>query len=152
MKVFKDSHGRDWSIAIDTVTAKRVKALLQFDLFASDIDSLSNNMILLVDVLYVVCKPQADAAGITDEQFGASMTGDVLDAASEALQEDIVDFFPLRRRLLTRKALAKVKAATDEAMPLLEQKMDRDIAAAMASIRGDTSTSKPVLSESIQPT
>jgi len=60
-------------------------------------------VILLCDVIFVLVKPQADAAGVSDEQFAAALGGDAILAAQTAFYEELVDFF----RKLGRTDLAK---------------------------------------------
>ncbi|MBR4884709.1 MAG: hypothetical protein IKZ33_05280 [Lentisphaeria bacterium] len=69
------------------------------------LDRLSDDPVLLVDTLYAVCKPDADAKGLTDEDFGRSFDGDSLISAAHALLDGIVDFFPEAKRRMFRKVL-----------------------------------------------
>ena len=65
MKIFNDTKGDGWQVEINTTVIKRVKTLLDINLLslADDnfalLDRLSTDLILLVDVLYVVCCDQA---------------------------------------------------------------------------------------------
>jgi len=113
MKTFTDNTGRKWQVAVTVDTIKRVKALRDVDLLESVegklLDRLIGDPVLLCDILFVVCKPQADEAGITDEQFGQAMAGDAIDAATAAFLEALVGFFPPSRRRLLQMALEKVR-------------------------------------------
>ena len=65
-------------------------------------------------MLYVVCKTEADANGVTDEQFGEAMAGDAIDQATKALLEEIVDFSPSPRdRARARRVLEKATEMID---------------------------------------
>jgi hypothetical protein len=125
VKTFNDNAGRTWTIAVNVDSIKRVKALIGVDLMESVegklLERLTTEPILLCDVIYALCKPQADAAGVKDEDFGRAMAGDAIDLATTALLEELVDFFPARRRTLLANVLAKMtkldglatQAATD---------------------------------------
>ena len=93
MRTFKDNAGRTWSLTLSVWTVKKVRDLLGVDLLDLGGESASaqkpgllfrliSDPVLLVDVLYVVCKDQADSASVTDEQFGRAMGGDAIDAAT----------------------------------------------------------------------
>lgn len=125
MKSFKDNNGREWLLAIDVNVAKRVRDLAKFDLLSLEIEKLSADAVTLVDVLFAVCKPQADAAKITDEQFAAAIVGDVVADAADALMEAIADFFPKSRRNLLMSVVEKTRAAERAAIPMLQQEIDK---------------------------
>lgn len=106
MHQFKDSSStpRLWTVAINVGTVKRVKGLLpEIDLLEVSsqkskddpplIVSLATDVILLCDVLYAICKPEADAREISDAQFGEAMGGDALADGQRALMEELTDFF-----------------------------------------------------------
>jgi len=103
MKRFTDARGRDWTVEINVSAIRRVRDLLDIDLTALDeqdgalIKTLHDDPITLVDVLYVICKPQADRDGITDVQFGEGMAGDAIAHATEALIGEIINFTPSQR-------------------------------------------------------
>ena len=70
-------------------TDKRVRDLLKEDLLdvKQILERLMVDPILLCDVIYCICKPQADAEGISDEQFGQAMGGDSKEEADLAIEE-----------------------------------------------------------------
>jgi hypothetical protein len=117
MKSFVDKNARAWSIVVNIATVKRVRALCDVNLLelitvddsgktdSSVLDKLSEDPVLLVDVLYAVCKPEADKLGITDVEFGESLDGDAIEKATESLLDEIVDFFPEAKRKVFRKIL-----------------------------------------------
>ena len=69
MHSFADTTGRQWTIAVNVASIKRVRDLAQVDLLkivenkCELLARLYDDPILLVDVLYCVVKPDADAAG-----------------------------------------------------------------------------------------
>jgi len=169
MKTFNDNAGRTWTITINVDSIKRVKSLLDVNLMevvdGKLLERLAGDPILLCDVIYAVCKSEADAKSISDEDFGRAMAGDAIDLATTALLEELVDFFPQGRRNLLRKALAKLKKLESMAIEAaqmrldsqeLEQRMAKELAAmepntvpAEVIATGDSSGNSPESSESI---
>ena len=117
MKTFTDNTGRTWTLSVTVGTIKRVRALCGVDLAniitmesgktpnVGLLERLAADPVLLVDVLFAVCKPEADAKGITDEEFGRAMAGDAIELAATALLDEIIDFFPEAKRKVFRKIL-----------------------------------------------
>lgn len=165
MKTFVDNAGRTWTVQVNVEAIKRVRELLSVNLLeVIDGDAegkqggqgkllvrLENDPILLCDVVYVVCKPEADAKGVTDGDFGRAMAGDAIDAAVTALLEELVGFFPPGRRKLLAKVIAKLKAVETAALCAAEAKldspaMDRQIAKILSDLDGpaDAASSAPL--------
>lgn len=99
MHQFTDTTGRVWQLKISVGSVKRVReatSLLlpsMFDEGMKLLVLLTTDYEKLVDVLYAVCKPEADAAGVGPEQFAESLGGDSLQQAMEALVRATADFF-----------------------------------------------------------
>lgn len=144
MKMFKDNAGRTWTVSVTVASIKRVRDLCGVDLLdivqsgKSDdglIARLATDPVLLCNVVYALCQPEAAAAGVSDEQFGEAMGGDALDGATTALLEDLVAFFPSARRQVLGKALAKLRAVEDRAAKLALDRLDSpEIEAELARI------------------
>ncbi|MDB5294905.1 MAG: hypothetical protein JWO31_888 [Phycisphaerales bacterium] len=115
MKTFKDNEKRTWNVAVNVGTIKRVRDVANVDLLklgdgdTSLIARLSADPMQLVDVLYALCKPQAEADGVTPDQFAEAMAGDAVEAGLMALLGDLADFFPSGRREVMRKLVGKVQ-------------------------------------------
>ncbi|MCL2645442.1 MAG: hypothetical protein FWD61_00385 [Phycisphaerales bacterium] len=128
MKTFVDNAGRTWTVSINVDTVKRVRDLAQVNLLEVIEGKLLNRLIgdpvLLCDVIYAVCKPEADAKSISDVDFGRSMAGDAIDGATTALLEDLVDFFPQSRRQVLSKALAKLRKFETAALQTVETRLE----------------------------
>lgn len=111
MKTFTDNAGRVWTITVNVDAIKRVRGLLNVNLAAVGennfklLSDLLSDPVLLVDVLFVLCKAEADARSITDVQFGQSMAGDAITAAAEAMLEELTSFFPSAQGRAAMKAL-----------------------------------------------
>ena len=142
MKTFTDNTGRTWTLSVTVGTIKRVRALCGVDLAniigktpnVGLLERLASDPVLLVDVLFAVCKPEADAKGITDEEFGRAMAGDAIELAATALLDEIIDFFPEAKRKVFRKILdasrrfeARSKQALTELLedPAFDEKIDQ---------------------------
>jgi len=131
MKAFKDNAGRTWQIEITTAAVKRVHGLvgvhLAIDTLSGDLmDRLADDPVLLCDVIYALCKPQADQAGVSDEDFGRAMAGDVIADATDALLEEVVGFFPKGRRQVVGQALAKTRKLRGIAIDWATKKLAGD--------------------------
>jgi hypothetical protein len=156
MRTFTDSAGRTWTVSLTIDAAKRVKGLLDVNLLeleAGDpplLTKLGTDVILLCDVIFAIVKPQADAAGVTDEQFGAALGGEVILAAQTAFYEELVDFFRKLGRTDLAKAVDAQRRMIDLAVRRIETRIDRlDLEAAVESTLGEPSTSSPPSSASI---
>jgi hypothetical protein len=129
MKSFTDNAGRSWSVEVNVAALKRVKGLTGVDLLevldGTLIDRLIRDPVLLCDVLYAACKPDADQHGVTDEEFGRAMAGDAIEHATGALLDEIVSFCPSPRdRAALGRVLAATRTAMDKARDLIEQRLD----------------------------
>jgi hypothetical protein len=156
MHAFTDALGRSWTIEITVTSLKRIRALSGIDLLEAIsgtlLDRLVTDPVLLGDVLYAAIKPQADERKITDEDFGRSLAGDTIDTATSALLEEFVSFFPMPRRRVLEKVLAKLAAWRAQAITVAEARIDdpmleQTVQAALAK-PGTLSGNAPALSES----
>jgi hypothetical protein len=163
MKCFKDNQNRNWTIVVNVAAVKRVRSLLEINLLdvvkldeknrpnVDLLEQLASDPVLLCDVIYCICKPEADAQNISDEDFGMAMGGDAIEHATTALLEELVDFFPEAKRLVLRKLMnagEKVKDQMEKALkleldnPQLEKELEKQVTQYINS-----STSSPGLSE-----
>lgn len=128
MKTFNDNAGRTWTVAINVDAIKRVKSLLGANLLEAVegklIERLVSDPVMLCDVLYVLCKPEADSKQVSDEDFGRAMAGDAIDLGTTCLLEELVDFFPLAKRQVLAKALAKLKTFQTKAVETASKRLD----------------------------
>ena len=138
MHSFADTEGRTWSLELTIGAVKRVQALLDVNLLdplgAAEeaveatgdapkkkevplITRLQLDVVLLVDVIFALLKPQADGAGISDEQFASALGGDTAYRAFEAFMGEWRDFFQKLRRQTEAQAIAanmELVAAEDQ--------------------------------------
>ena len=128
MKTFNDNAGRTWTVTVNVDAIKRVKSLLSVNLMEAVegklLERLVSDPVLLCDVIYAVCKPEADAKAVSDEDFGRSMAGDAIELATTALLEELCDFFPQQRRKLLHKALEKLRKLESMALTAAADRLD----------------------------
>ncbi len=129
MRSFKDNQGRQWSVEINVTAIKRVRGLTGEDLMqvieGTLIEKLIRDPVLLCDVVYAICKPEADACSVSDEEFGKAMAGDAIEAATTAVLEELVGFCPSPRdRANLGRVLQATRKVMDRARDLVEKKLD----------------------------
>lgn len=116
---FKDTEGRDWHLSVTTWHLKAVRDRTGVHLGKLLDDGLRpfrelvGDPIAFVDVLYVLCQEQADKRGVTDQEFGRALGGDVLEAAGLAFEEAYLLFCPSRTRQILTPLLTKARAAVE---------------------------------------
>src|SRR5712692_8871567 len=103
-QTFKDKIGDEWEITIDAGMCKTVRQRCDLDpygLLSSLLDKDDHSLaevlgdpIRCVDLIYVLCKEQADAKGVDDAHFGRRFTGEVWEAAADALVRELIFFCP----------------------------------------------------------
>ena len=152
MHTFNDTQGRTWTVTINVDAIRRVRALLNINLLETVegklLERFITDPVFLCDILFALIQPEAEAKQVSDEDFGRALGGDVLDHATTALLEELVDFFPSGRRQVFRKALEKLKQlegiALETATRRLESsELEQQMAAALASIPGNSSGNSP---------
>jgi len=135
VRSFRDAFGRQWEIALTTSAVLRVRDAVTyeaeieggqtqtrpFDL--GDVPTanaaltlLRNNYTKLVEVLRVVLARQIEEKKITVEEFQDGFAGDSFEAARLALEEELIAFFPTRRRELLAIVAAELARVEAEAM------------------------------------
>ena len=171
MHTFKDNQGREWTVEITVAAIKRVRGLAGVDLMEvlegsnGLIEKLVRDPVLLCDVIYAACKPQADEREVADEAFGASMAGDAIEHATAALLEELVDFCPSPRdRANLGRVLKATREVMDKARDVVERRIDElidggaleravleAVPPTVEAAAGGSSGSAPASSASIQP-
>jgi hypothetical protein len=132
VRTFVDNAGRTWTLAINVWAVKKVKGLLGVDLYSlidgnfEALGKLVGDPVGLVEVLYCLCKDEADRLGVSDEDFGRGMGGDSLARATDAFLAEYTDFFPDPRvRAGLAKVLEKGKIVRDLMMDRMEEMLDK---------------------------
>ena len=158
MKTFTDNGGRTWTVSLNVTTLKQVKSLCGVDLMDAVNDGgkllerLASDPVLLCDVIFAICKDQAEAKSVTDVDFGGGMAGDPIESATTALLEELVDFFPRGKREVLRRALQKMRTYEEKFLkaahlklddPRMDDAVEKRIAGFLSSTPGDSSGSAP---------
>jgi len=100
MARFTDRNNVEWTVDLNIVTAKRLRTVLGVDVFdvadGSIVERIIADPVLLCDIVYVVCKDQAEASGISDEAFGMAMSGDAIGKGAKLVDPD--ELHPMKRQ------------------------------------------------------
>lgn len=125
MTTFKNTNGQSWNIALTFDALKRVKAMTGVELDKPDVgepvllERIALDCILLGEIIYAICKPQADELGLGEDDFGKAIDGEVLANIVDAFLEEWINFFHLRRHeykaTVIRKAMAEMRERIAEA-------------------------------------
>lgn len=123
MSSFKDMKCREWHIEPTIGAVKRAKSLAGVDLLdlkANPFLRFAEDPIALVDCLFALVKPQADAAGVTDVEFGESLGGETLGDAVKAFEDAYALFF---HRPEDRKNATLILQRTNQALAVAGEKI-----------------------------
>lgn len=137
MVSFKDNNGREWHLTANVPIARKIKEQLGVDILRTQkaLETLSEDPITLVDVLWLMVKDQAEAQQVTSDDFGASLFGESIGAAIDAFVEALVLFSPPRKQ----KILRTMHSAGIELEQMLEGMADKQIPEAIKAVRDLTS-------------
>ena len=132
MKMWKDAEGHAYETRITVAEVRDVKTALGInlmDIATGDLlQRISEDVILLCDILYVINRSQAKEYGIDDVQFGRNLYGDALEEATHAFMEEMINFFPNQRtRQLLTKAMTKGQERMDKALDLAEKSLEEEL-------------------------
>lgn len=104
LKTFKDANGESWRIKItigkvkevrDNVNDDEGKAVDLFDYVNGNLAYLLFiDPVLFGDVLWTLCKDEAEGRKLTKEAFQDLLSGETLEQAERAFMEAFADFFP----------------------------------------------------------
>jgi hypothetical protein len=133
MRTFKDNVPREWQVAINVTSIKRVRDLAKYDLLSvsktsNPLTELAADPVKLCDVLYCLVKADADKLNVTDEDFGRAMAGDALLAGYNALAEELVDFSQSpQARANQKRVLTTLRATAQKAEALVTAALDNGL-------------------------
>ncbi len=162
MKSFTDNTGKSWLINVNVGTIKRVRALCNVDLAniisiengaipkVDLLEKLAGDPVLLVDVLYAICKEEADKLNISDEDFGRAMAGDAIEHATTALLDEVIDFFPEAKRQVFQKILNATRRFQNKSKIALQTilenpNFDKEIDKELEKLTNSSATSQELL-------
>jgi len=162
MRTFTDSAGRAWQLAITVDAVRRVRDVVGVNLARLIepreaggslplLTDLEDDLLLLVDVIYALVKPQADAQGVSDADFGRALGGEAIAGAHEAFWRELADFFRNLKRSAPARAIEKQLALVEAAMAAAERKIEAlDVEKIVEQMDGGSSSSAPASAESSQ--
>ena len=144
---FIDQRGRTWQLELNYSLAKRLRDVTSLD-FVNYQDgqallAIHDSDEKLVQVLWLLCEPQAVALSLVEEEFGGGLGGDALEQALEALEQALLNFSrPARRQAIAAirdKAHELVAAQVELTQtklrsPQVQQLMQAKLAEASAQI------------------
>ena len=141
--MFIDSKGESWDTRIDVSVIRRVRAEHGIDLSKvissqEQLSALNDDIVLLVDVLYAVCKPVADGRKIDAEEFAMRLSGNAIESAVESLMLSIIDFFPQSRSKILRQIWDKTKEIQTQKLGQVQQAVDQWISTSSSTPTPDT--------------
>ena len=112
MNCFNDRNGKQWTLDLNVGSAMRVKAETGFDIVnviqiddngtdTTSLQKLSDDVFLMVSVLYSLCKQQVTDAGLSDEEFAECFDATTVESALDALVREIINFSqPMKKKML----------------------------------------------------
>ena len=132
MKIWKDAEGHAYETRITVAEVRDVKTALGInlmDIATGDLlQKISEDVVLLCDILYIVNRSQAKEYNVDDVQFGRNLYGDALEEATHAFMEELINFFPNpRTRALLTKAMTMGQERMDRALDMAEQELDKEL-------------------------
>ncbi len=155
MATFK-AGGREWVVEINPWQMRRVREAnigVELKSFADNAWKLLFETVAdtekFVDLLYVLCQPQIEAASVSMEDFLKGLAGDPYEDAVHALLKAFADFYPRQNRALLLALVNKATEVQNLSAANTMAKIDQTTAAEVLSILKDSAGSTPVSSESI---
>ena len=153
MEKFDDSEGRTWPLSITIRKVKEIRDEIGVDLLDFSVDEENKESIpkllesladpvTLGDTLWILCRGKAETDGVSDEKFGESLVGDVIENAADALLTEIANFFPKSRGVhlhkmftMMKRVEAKLLEGVSEKLadPQLEESMNRAVAGILST-------------------
>ena len=170
MREFRDDQGRPWQVALTVASALRVRdnvtvdvvdehtgdrKAMPFDLVdAANISQtfqvLRSQYAKIGEILYALLTKQVETKGLSKEDFLDGLRGDSLDAATKALEQELVDVVPQRLRKMIGLLASKMDEVQNEMLGRAEAGLEKATIESLAGASGTPSGKPPESSESIQ--
>jgi len=128
---FTNTLGNTFNLTVNVYAIKNVKEKTGTDIGkllneeALGLKKLTEDPVDMCDVLYVLCEDQADTFGMTDRQFGESMSGDVYEAAVYAFIEAYANFCPAHLRDVLKQGLKMGRQQTESARTEFQDRLEQ---------------------------
>jgi hypothetical protein len=157
MQRFRDRKGREWTLEANFGSYGRVKAatgVKLYDIATENRECLTQltDVLILGQVLWSMVEPQAQAIGVSPEDFAGAFDGDVIETAYNALLDEMLFFCPTRQRKVLEVAVRKVREVEARAATVVDgklEKFEQEIDRALDQLtHGFLDTSLPESSES----
>jgi isopropylmalate/homocitrate/citramalate synthase len=132
MRSFKDTNGVEWKIAVNVLTIKRVHAdtgVRLDEIFdgKESVQEFLSDQVAFADVMASLLRPQIVERKMIADDLLVAMDDSTIEAASDALIEEVADFFREPRRTMLRELLAKMRQAAakmrEDAVAVARQKL-----------------------------
>jgi hypothetical protein len=168
MREFKDDEGRPWRVALTVGSALRVRDMVTVDsvddagerkavpfdmVDAANISQtfqvLRSQYAKIGEVLYALLVKQIEAKSLSREDFLDGLRGDSLEAATKALEQELVDFFPQRLRKMIGLLATKMDEVQGEMLGRAEAGLEKATIESLAGASGTPSGKPQESSESI---
>lgn len=119
MSSFKTTDGRTFYVPVNYLTVKRVRDLCGVNVLdilgpGEKLSSFLTDDVKLLEVVCAVVRPQLADIDWSDDKFFSVVDGEVIRAATEALIDEVANFFPEPRKGLVKKVIARVRSAAAE--------------------------------------
>lgn len=177
MREFKDDEGRPWRLVMTVGAAARVRDLVQLDIVDEEpqadgstskvdrripfdlidvsnigraLEVIRSRYTTVGEVLYAMMCRQVDERKMTREDFLDGLRGDSLEAAQKALEEELIDFFPLRLRRMIAQLVSRMDELQAELANRAEAQLQQTTVESLLEVSGTPSTRPPESSEYIQ--
>lgn len=110
MRTFKDKDGQEWHLDLTFGKYRRLHAS-GFDCTdVGQLERLASDPEVTLRVLMELCSDDLASRNVSQEVFESGFDLDVLQAAIEAVVDEIIDFFPQQSRAVMRTAWEKVRS------------------------------------------
>ena len=126
MATFTDKQGEQWQIDLNFGTVRNLKKITNIDLVEDKVGDKSASVLLVgdpytqADLLWGLCKSQAEENGITEEQFYQRLP---YQEAEAAFWKEWENFFQSLGRTERAEALAAIRKAQAKAVEMVTEKV-----------------------------
>lgn len=129
MATFTDNKGREWRLSLDAPKIKQIREACDPEFLLNDRREqntawrLSQDVLLVYGVLYILTEKQREERGVDQEDFYTSIGGDQIEEAGEALSKAILNFSPPSQRRALEASMALRQRLQEHGAETLAQKI-----------------------------
>jgi len=146
VREIRDDEGRPWRITLNVSALMRIRDSVTYEaevenddgtktkqtgpLDLADIGSIDKTLTVLKlqytklgEILWAILEPQATEKNISRDSFLDGLRGDALEEAAQALEAELIDFFPKRHRQMVQLMAEKYDELTVAMVEQAEQQM-----------------------------